>query len=409
MASAPRATRGSRWALIAAAAGLFGLVTWRNATSSEPDYALHAGWAQELAETGRIDLPHPLFHVLTVVVRALLPQGLADLVRPGLAAAWAERSYLLAAVLVGTASYVGLALLLHRRILGERDGSQTIARAWGAAGWTLALMLVGPITVFTWRERQLYLGYIAPNVFHNPTMALLKPLALAWFWIVARPGREDGLRWVAAGLLACAATLAKPSFTVAFLPALTLWLVLARWLPQAVDRGAAIASLLGGGATLAFQAWAIRGHPALLEVAPLEVMGFYSAPWQMPAFFLLSIAFPLCLAITRWRALRRDGPLMLAWLVFAIGAAYGYLLAEAEPNRGDGNWLWSGQVALFILLAQTVLFLRSRNNGDTAPTKAGRRACALVFALHLACGLAWYTAEVLHSHEWWYPVSESED
>ena len=165
-----------------------------------------------------------------------------------------------------------------------------------------------------------------------------------------------------AALLAGAATLAKPSFTVAAVPALGLWRVLARWLPRAVDTRAA------------------------------------RAP----------IAFPLCVALARWPASRRDGPLMLAWLVFVIAAAYGYLLAEAEPNTDDGNGLWSGQVALFVLFAESILFLRSRGFHGSPPTRRWRRACALVFALHLACGLAWYGAEVLQPHAWWFPFQPSD-
>ena len=289
--------RPARWTLAAVTAGLFGLVTWR---SVEPDYAVHARWARELAETGVIRVPHPLFHVLTVVVHALcLPLRLADRAqRP--AAAWAGGSYVLAALVVGTASTVALALLLHRRILEEAPDGDTRAEAWASAGWALALLLVAPITVLTWHGHQLYLGYIAPNVFHSPTVALLKPLALAWFWAVARPGREGGRGWVAAALLAAGATLAKPSYTVAFIPALALWLACARWLPKAVDTRAARASLVVGGVVLVGQAWA-RGAQALLGVAPLEVMGYYSTRWQMPLFLLLSIAFPLGVAVAAGR------------------------------------------------------------------------------------------------------------
>jgi hypothetical protein len=404
MASARLPALRASWTLAAVTAGLFGLVSWR---SVEPDYAEHARWARELAEQGLIQVPHPLFHVLTVVVRALLPLRLADLVQPGLAAAWADGSYVVAALVVGTASTVALALVLHRRILKEAPGGGTEAEAWASAGWALALLLVAPITIFTWPRHQLYLGYVAPNVFHSPTVTLLKPLALAWFWTVARPGREGGRGWVVAALLAGGATLAKPSFTVAVIPALGLWLALARWLPRAVDGWAARASVVAGGAILVGQAWARGAGPALLCVAPLEVMGYYSERWQMPLFLLLSIAFPLCVALARWAAARRDGPLMLAWLVFGIAAAYGYLLAEAEPNRGDGNWLWSGQVALFVLFAESVLFFRSRRPDGPPPTQRWRQACALAFALHLACGLVWYGAEVLQPHAWWFPFSES--
>jgi len=134
-------------------------------------------------------------------------------------------------------------------------------------------------------------------------------------------------------------------------------------------------------------------------------MGYYSTRWQMPLFLLLSIAFPLGVAAACRPGSLRNGPLMLAWLVFGIAAAYGYLLAEAQPNRGDGNWLWSGQVALFVLFAESVLFLRSRGRGASPPTRPWRQACAVVFALHLACGLVWYGSEVLHPHAWWSPES----
>jgi hypothetical protein len=319
-----------------------------------------------------------------------------------------DGSYVFAALVVGTAPCVALALVLHRRILKEGNGSGSAVEAWASAGWALALMLVAPITVLTWHARQLYLGYVAPNVFHSPTMSLLKPLALAWFWIVVRPDRGGRRGWVAAALLAWSATLAKPSFTVVLVPALVLWLALARWLPRAVDTRAALASVVAGGATLAYQAWARGAQPALLGFEPLEVMGLYSARWQMPFFLFLSIAFPLCLAAARWPASRRHGPLILAWLVFGIGAAYGYLLAEAEPNLGDGNWLWSGQVALFVLFAESVLFFHSRAAEGASPTRPWRRACAVVFALHLACGLAWYGAEVVQPHRWWFPSPESD-
>ena len=369
---------------------LFGLVTWRAATSPEPDYALHAGRAQELVETGRIVAPHMLFELLTAAVQALLPL-----------------SYLVAAVAVGTAAQVALALVLYRLILGEREGASP-RETWAAAAWALALMLLGPISFFTWSRHQLYLGYIAPNVFHSPTMTLLKPLAVAWFWSVTRPRRASDQRWMAAAVLTLAATLAKPSFTVAFLPALAFWLVASRRLPRAVDRAAALASLVVGGAVLAVQAWARGSQPSLLVLAPFELMGYYSPAWWMPFLFLFSIAFPLCVSLGRWSELRSRGPLLLAWLVFAIAAGYGYLLAEAEPNTGDGNWLWSGQVALFVLLAQTLLFFRSRPDPQAPGITRARRLGWVVLALHLACGLAWYTAEVVEPHQWWFPFSESD-
>ena len=407
-----RSTRRARLALAVASAAIFGLATWRAAGSVEPDYALHAEWAREIAETGHVSVPHPLFHFLTVLVHALLPSRLAALVRPGPDAAPADPSFLLAAMVVGTGAWVALALLVYRRLRAAEGGGESPVTAggrgpWPAAALTLALMLLGPITVLTWARHQLYLGYITPVVFHNPTVALVKPLALAWFWSVAR-ARPGGKNWLVAALLTVAATLAKPSFTVAFLPALAVWRVLAWRSERAVDVRAAVASLVTGGVVVAVQAWLRRGSgdASLLVIAPLEVMGFYSPRWEMPFLFVLSVAFPLAAAFALRSLARRDGPLQLAWLTFAVAAGYGYVLAEADPNTGSGNWLWSGQVALFVLLAETLLFLRGRVE-QASPW--ARRLVWLAFGLQLACGLLWYTAEVVQPHEWWFPFPEGTD
>jgi hypothetical protein len=404
-----RSQARARFALAAAAAGLFGLATWQAARSVEPDYALHAEWAREIAETGRVSVPHPLFHFLTVIVHALVPRRLAELVRPGPDAAPADPSYLLAAMIVGTGAWVALALVLYRRLRATGgDGSRAAesaggAGSWTVAGWTLALMLLGPISFFTWHRHQMYLGYITPGVFHNPTVALVKPLALAWFWSVARP-RAKATGWLVSALLAVAATLAKPSFTVAFLPALVLWLLFAWRDERFSEVRAGVASLAIGGVVVALQAW-LRGSgdASLLVVAPLEVMGFYSPRWLIPFLFVLSTAFPLAAALAHRREVLRDRPLQLAWLTFVVAAGYGYVLAEADPNTGSGNWLWSGQIALFVLLAETLLLARSAS-GEAAPW--ARRLVWVCFALQLACGVVWYAAEVIQPHEWWFPFED---
>jgi hypothetical protein len=412
-ATSDRSPKRARFTLAVTAATVFGLATWRAAGSVEPDYALHAEWAREIAQTGHVSVPHPLFHFLTVLVHALLPSRLAALVRLGPDAAPADPSFLLAAMIVGTGAWVALALLVYRRLRtadGEAPaGSRRPAgwAPWPAAGLALSLLLLGPITVLTWAQHQLYLGYITPAVFHNPTVALVKPLALAWFWSVARArpgGKQNAL---VAALLTAAATLAKPSFTVAFLPALALWLALAWRSKRAVDVRAGVASLLTGALVVAAQAW-LRGgsgDASLLVVAPLEVMGFYSPRWEMPLLFVLSVAFPLAAAFALRRVALRDGPLQLAWLTFVVAAGYGYVLAEADPNTGSGNWLWSGQIALFVLLAESLLLLRAR--GEAVSPRA-RRLAWLAFGLQLACGLLWYTAEVVQPHEWWFPFPEGD-
>ena len=66
--------------------------------------------------------------------------------------------------------------------------------------------------------------------------------------------------------------------------------------------------------------------------------------------------------------MRADRRVQLGWATVFIGAAIGYLLAESQ-RPGAGNFLWSGQLAVFVLFAaSTVAVLR-----DAATAGAGGR------------------------------------
>ncbi|MNL66026.1 hypothetical protein D3C87_1904350 [compost metagenome] len=65
--------------------------------------------------------------------------------------------------------------------------------------------------------------------------------------------------------------------------------------------------------------------------------------------------------------------LSLAWLCFAFGAAYTYLLAESGTRIVDGNFFWSGSTILFILFTTSMIFLlRQRPAEQTSTTPRER-------------------------------------
>jgi hypothetical protein len=47
----------------------------------------------------------------------------------------------------------------------------------------------------------------------------------------------------------------------------------------------------------------------------------------------------------------------MAWAVFVAGIALGYLFAESGASADHGNFLWSGQLAAFLLFAVSSLFV----------------------------------------------------
>jgi hypothetical protein len=138
----------------------------------------------------------------------------------------------------------------------------------------------------------------------------------------------------------------------------------------------------------------IDNMPARIIFAPLGVYSFYSS-WLLPKF-IASILFPLAVYALYAKRATQDFALNLSWLIFLIGSFYAYFLAESGPRFASGNFLWSAQVALFILFVSSVVFLMRQEiwaRGErVAALKLSTRCviCIIVFGLHFVSGLGWY-------------------
>jgi hypothetical protein len=171
---------------------IFTFASYRVGIFYGQDIPAHLSWAKQLAEQGVTYLPHFTYQQMVVIVRALLPFSAAELIQKGLSAWLAERSYKIAGLLVLAIFYGLTAILIQRRLYSTL---QTIkSKHSGALSilFTLVLMLVAPINLLTISQHRLYLGYIGINVYHNPTVIMLKPMALVIFWLI--------LGWIWVGL-----------------------------------------------------------------------------------------------------------------------------------------------------------------------------------------------------------------
>jgi hypothetical protein len=291
---------------------------------------------------------------------------------------WTGRAVLIA-VLCKAAQALVTAAILQGAVPLPRRG----ARFAAASGLALALLVATPVTFPSWAARSLYHGYLGLAVYHNPTMLLLAPLAIALWWTAARALDGTRVPAVALALLTVASALAKPSHLIALLPAAALlallflrsarppaWrtLVAALALPAVVVLVAQFAFHFGGGGALAW--------------APLQAMSYRDA--SLLGRFLLSVLFPL-VALLAFPRLALGRPLLLALLTFALGAAYAYLLVEADFVSAR-NFSWSAQSALLVLFVAVV-----RGLLETAPDTPARRArlavCGVALLAHVICGI----------------------
>jgi len=375
----------------------------------------HVEFAQKIAETGVLYPGHFLYHVLTGAVHGLVPL-----------------SWLQAHVVVVLALRVLLAVViwsLVRQSLRSRDSAND---ALLTIVLTLGLLVSSAVSFPSWGQGNYYLGYIVPNIYVSQTLVALQPLALLTFVAVvrvltaSRPG-PTGWQVMAMAVLAILSTLAKPSYAMVLLPAVGVFLLLqgelfviaperqgrlrmlpGRWLENLksvmiLAAGLALPTLIALGWVYFSTYLTYQQLDAMqdtgVRIAPFKVMAYFQSlyvpnseiPFWLLVKFLLSLVFPLTVAIAYFPQARRDPRFVLAWLQCAFGLIFVYFVAE-DPIFGAGNFTWSGQIALSILFVVSLLILVERTLDGAASrwritiATPAAAICYAAFLLHVIAG-----------------------
>jgi len=370
---------------------LFGWAFWNLASVWRPhsDFSDHCAWVEELAEQGHL-LPHPLYHVLC-------------------AAAWR-----LTGTSLTTICYVTVPLLLC--IAATALTFRTLLR--GTGGWiagrgiwlgliAVGLALVSPLNLWSWPR--LYLGYLNPTVFHNPTYLALKPFALLLFSLLAMPQPGEASSTAQKWRLIFATTaclLAKPNFVLALLPVLPVfWL----WEIRSGRRPAIALHIVGvilPAVIILLWQYSFCYHTATQQsqssiiLYPFGVARCFSDHLLLK--LLSSIAFPLVVISIYKQDALHDIPLRLGWLTFASALLMYYLLAERGPRFFHGNFVWGTYACNFILFVASAMFLLNRPDRDSQ-ARNGRdikpALCWSVGIMHLVCGVVFYVC-TLQARSW---------
>jgi hypothetical protein len=290
-------------------------------------------------------LAHPLWELLVIAVNSLF--GI---------------SFRMAAFLVTLSSTLAAAMVIYFWFAPVLRANR-LSLAWGVVA-AVGLNLVTPLSVLAPIDHRWFAGYIGTIQYNNPTIILLRPLALLQFIIAIRCFQQAAQGWQLTALAAAVtalATLAKPSFAICILPAMGL-LAAYRWLKrQHVD-----ARLLFMGfvaptlAVLTWQFLVAYGSPGQsgIFLYPFGVMGAQSSFLLIK--FLLSVFFPLLVVMILPRAAAHDIRMVLAWLSFFWGILFAYLFAFGPPLTLDGDFIWGARITLLLLFCVSLLFLLER-------------------------------------------------
>jgi len=347
-------------------------------TVTDNDFSSHILYAQDLLAhqpLPSLNLSHPIWQFI-ISGFFWITRGRINL--------W------IASILALTISNCLLSLIIYFW-LGHTDGKYgDYARFF----WSLSLPFVAPIIGLATIDNRFYFGYIGLANYHNPTILILRPVALLSFIVVIqifkKPRNQFWLIAVSAFLTILSA-LIKPNYIICLVPALFLLMIYCKIKNIQIDWKLAIYGVIAPALiVLAIQIFIAYLSPASggysILFLPFVVESAYSG--YLPIKFLLSIIFPLAVSLLFIRRIISNKEFQLGWLSFMIAVFQLYLLAESGKRLLDGNFRWSAQITLFILFVISARFIYLQWGSEKGMKK---KIMALIgYTPHIISGLIYY-------------------
>ena len=226
---------------------------------------------------------------------------------------------------------------------------------------TIFLLISHPVFFLYPYDNNIYFGYIATNVYHNPTILLLKPVALFHFISLCsllknnKNANKTNNKVYLLALMTALSIITKPNYIIALIPALLLFL-----------------SIRFCFATKIYPAWDVILIGVLIPACSILLWQYYyffgvvdnnsihfgilyffkmtSKLWTLPLKLLASLAFPISVLIIMRSKLTIRIDFQLSFCMFLISLIYTYFLIDKVADLPAGNFGWSAQISNFLLL-----------------------------------------------------------
>jgi hypothetical protein len=347
---------------------------------SGPDYGTHLNIIDKYIQ-GHFYIPHPGFHITIFCLSKITSISYASIT-----------PFFMALIII-------LTIFLTKKILIYL--SPGISSPFIYLLFSIAINFVIAIYIPSF-NRKMYLGQWSPNIWHSPTMTLLKPFALLFFfWLIQFLKDHDNFK---RGILFLTSvslllgTFIKPSFVICLIPAVTLYMLFFRFKEFNLYLKIFwifLPSLL----FLSYQ---------FIETYNLENTSSYFHDKIILTWFgvdkiytknilissLLVLVFPLSILAFSFRRLKQNIPLLLSWILIVTSFFISNVFAESIKFRA-GAFIFSYIICLFILF----VFSLSEYLSWFVECKKNRLKISLagiVFSFHLFSGILYSLKLFLH-------------
>lgn len=317
-------------------------------------------------------IPHPMFHITVYCLSLLTGMHIAE-----------------TAPVVMTAAAL-ITIFTAQKLLTEKSNPLQLL----IAASTLFVIAV----YLPFYNKHMYIGQFSPNIWHSPTMLLLKPLALAAFYFFVRsfelPENKKRLYLLAGSSLLLLSTMTKPSFVIVFLPATVIYLLLFK---RGRNRQYGALSLFAAPSVMMLAYQYLRTYQSSETASYFHdkiifsffgVMKLYSP--SIIVSTLLVLAFPLSVLFAARKIIADNQYLVLAWLTTLIAFLQAAFLAE-QQKFAQGAFCFGYVISLFLLYffsaKESLSWFSEGNSGISLRAKT---TVAFIYLLHLVSGIYYF-------------------
>ena len=215
----------------------------------------------------------------------------------------------------------------------------------------LIIFLIGPAYIKSF-TKHIYLGTGSPNVWHNVTLLTVKPFALlAVFFTIRGLEKKHILYYVIGAMSLVFSIFAKPSFVMAFLPAIVILFILRKYYSKENIIYMLLLITISAGLS-GWQFLHVFGEDKTKIV--IDFLGVWSH--YTPNVFvsiLLALCFPLMYLVFNFKLILNNDYLIVSWIMILFSILYAAFLAEKGPRFYHFNFSWSYMISLSLLYVFT--------------------------------------------------------